>query len=65
MILNKENIEQFCENEFFDSDMIEWLNNTIERFGEIRVSTDEIITGHKESKLLKVEIQFSENPDMI
>ena len=61
MILNKENIEKFCEDEFFDSDMIEWLTNTIDRFGEINVSTDDIITAdNKEGKMLKVEIQFSE-----
>ena len=61
MILNKKNIEQFCEDEFFDSNMIEWLSNTIDKFGEIQVSTNDIITADsKEGKLLKVEIQFSE-----
>ena len=61
MILNKKNIEQFCEDEFFDNDTVDWLNNTIDKFGEIKVSTDDIILpNNKESKLLKIEIQFSD-----
>ncbi len=60
MILNKKNIEQFCEDEFFDNDTVDWFNNTIDKFGEIKVSTEDIILpSNKESKLLKIEIQFS------
>lgn len=60
-IINKESVEQFCEDEYLGYDVSSWLNNGIKRFGEIKVSTKDIVTlDNTDGKIITAEIQLLE-----